>query len=299
MNKTMIFLLIIFSLTLITPHAFSEKPGSLDLKQIENLTGVKGEFDPEFNVFKVFSPRTDLKVTAAGVKLTPALGLTSWASFKSLSSEVEMRGDIVLFEDQINLIMQEALDHGLNITALHNHYLWDTPRIMFMHIEGKGNLKELATAVGKVFEKIKRTSIGTLWKRPLSIINPEKSTLNSKNIEEALGKKGAQKEGVTTFIWGTETKMNDSEMGGSRGVNTWVSFAGTDREAVMLGDIAMKEGEVQNVLKSLLKHNIFIISLHQHMKGEAPRLMGVHYMGRGSALELAKVLKETLEFTPQ
>ncbi|HUX79389.1 MAG TPA: DUF1259 domain-containing protein, partial [Alphaproteobacteria bacterium] len=190
-----------------------------------------------------------------------------------------------------------ALDNGLSITALHNHSLWDNPRLMLLHIQGKGPIKDLAMAVGKTFETIKKTSKGTIWNRPPSIINPVKSTLNSKNIEDLFEKKGTLKEGVYKLTWERKTQAHEPPIGASMGVNTWAAFAGTDREAVMLGYIAMREEEVQNVLKTLLKHNIYILSLHQNTMGEDPRAMFVHYMGRGPAFELAKALKEALEYT--
>jgi hypothetical protein len=261
-------------------------------QQIENLTGAKGELDRELNVFKVIVPHTDLKGSAAGVKLTPALGLTSWAAF---SATGEVRGEIVLFEDQINFVMKEALDHGLSVTALHNHYLWDNPRIMIMPIEGKGPLKDLATAVGKTFEILKKSSKGTIWARPPVIINPDKSTLKAKDIEDLFDKRGILKDGVFKLTWERKTKMQDHGGEVSMGIEAWAAFAGTDKQAVMLGEIAMKEEDVQNVLKTLLKHNIFIISLRQHRVGKDPRIMFVHYMGRGLAFELAKALKEALE----
>ncbi len=287
----------IFSFLILT-HVNAEKENAsvLDTTQLENLTGAKGELDSESHVFKVSLPQPDLKASAAGVKLTPALGLRSWAAFKSLSSEGEVRGDIILFEDQINLVLKEALENGLNITGLHNHYLWDSPRIMFMRVEGRGPLKDLAMAVGKTFEMIKISSKGTIWMRPPAIINPERSTLNSKNIEDLLEKKGTLKDGVYKLTWERNPPMQD-DWGSSRGANTWAAFAGTDKEAIMLGDVAMKKEDVQNVLKILLKHNIFITSLHQHIMEEDPRIMFVHYMGRGPAFELAKALKEVLEET--
>lgn len=267
----------------------------LDTTQIEKLTGFKGEFDKESNTFKVSVPRSDLKVFAAGVKLTPALGLTSWASFTPIGEEVEVMGDMVLLEDQVNIVMKEALNNGLKITALHNHYLWDSPKIMFMHIEGKGSVKDLATAMGNVFKAIKKSSYGTVWRAPPAHIDPAKTTLNSDTIGTFLEKKGTLKDGVYKIVWGRTTQVDGHEMTGPMGVNSWAAFAGTDKEAVMLGDIAMEEKDVQNVLKIFLKHDIFIISLHQHMMGENPRIMFVHYLGRGPALKLAKVLKEALE----
>src|SRR5262245_19724661 len=111
----------------------------LDTARIEKLTGAKGALDVEAGVFKVSVPRTDLSVTAAGVKMTPPLGLTSWAAFKRAGDRVVVMGDLVLLEDQVNPVMSVALDEGLEVTALHNHFFWDAPKVMFMHIGGTGS----------------------------------------------------------------------------------------------------------------------------------------------------------------
>jgi hypothetical protein len=266
----------------------------LDRNQIENLTGAKGELDVDSGVFKVTAPREDLKVNSMGVKLTPALGLTSWASFQPMGDDVEVMGDMVLLEDQINPVMQIALENGFHITALHNHYLWDSPKVMFMHIEGRGTVQNLATSVGKVFESIKKTSQGSVWSLPPSLLDTARSTIDPKTIDAILDKKGTLKEGVYKIVWGRTTQMNGHEMGAQMGVNTWAAFSGTAKKAIVLGDFAVKEDEVQDVLKVLLKHNIFIISLHQHMMGEHPKMMFVHYMGRGELMDLLTALKEAL-----
>lgn len=276
------FFFVLFFLAVTTSLAFANNSSLLDTRQIENLTGIKGEWDEESTLFKISSPRTNIKVSAAGVKITPALGLMSWVAFKLLNSEVEVMGDMLVFEDQINLIMQEALESGLKVTSLYNHFLWDVPRIMCVHIEGRGNLKTLATGVGKLFEQIHKTSAGSVWRGPPAIINPDKSTLNPYPLEDLFEKRGSKKEGIFKLIW-KET--------------TFVAFAGTDGEAVMLGEIATKEDETQNVLKTFLKRNLYILSLHPCMGAESSHMKCVRYMGRGPVLDLAKTLKEALEQT--
>src|SRR5438876_911533 len=127
----------------------------LNTAKIEELTGAKGQMNDKEHVFKVSVPRKDLAVSAAGVKLTTPLGLTAWAAFQKIGAKVMVMGDMVLTEDQVNPAMSAALDNGLEVTALHNHFFWETPRIMFMHIGGTGDEEKLAAAVGKVFEKLK------------------------------------------------------------------------------------------------------------------------------------------------
>src|SRR5262252_2632281 len=123
------------------PHMHAAQ---LDTSRIEQLTGAKGKLDRAANVFKVSAPRSDLSLTVGGVKLTPPSGLTSWAAFEPAGSEVMVMGDMVLLEDQVNPVMSVALDNGLEVTALHNHFFWDSPKVMFMHIGGMGDEAKLA-----------------------------------------------------------------------------------------------------------------------------------------------------------
>src|SRR5215203_5857735 len=132
----------------------------LDTAKIEQLTGAKGTMNQKEGVFKVSMPRSDLAVDAGGVKLTPPMGLTCWAAFVRMGDHAMVMGDQVMLEDQVNPVMSVALENGLEVTALHNHFFWDSPKVMFMHIGGMGDEAKLAEAVGKVFAKIKETSGG-------------------------------------------------------------------------------------------------------------------------------------------
>jgi hypothetical protein len=125
---------------------------AIDTATIERLTGAKGTLDEKEGVFKVSAPRKDLSVTIAGVKMTPPMGLTSWAVFERAGEDDMVMGDMVMTEDQVSPVMSAALDNGLQVTALHNHFIWDSPRIMFMHIGGRGPEQDLATAVGSLRE---------------------------------------------------------------------------------------------------------------------------------------------------
>src|SRR5213594_1196891 len=174
-----------------------------DTTSIEQLTGAKGKLDEKEGAFKVSAPRSDLTVSAAGVHLTPPMGLTSWAAFKRHGTDTMVMGDMVLAEDQVNPVMSVALDNGLEVTALHNHFFWDSPKVMFMHIGGMGDEAQLAGAVGKVFAKIKETS-GGRGEIPRADIDPVKSTLDPKKIEAIFGKSGELKDGVYKVTMGRE-----------------------------------------------------------------------------------------------
>ena len=266
---------------------------ALDGAQIEQLTGAKGKLDEKEGVFKVSVPRSDLKVVAGGVHLTPPMGLTTWAAFTKSGAHTMVMGDLCLTEDQVNPVMSVALDNGLEVTALHNHFFWDSPKIMFMHIGGMGDQAKLATAVGKVFAKIKETS-GGKGEAPKADIDPTKTSLDPAKIEAALGHKGELANGVYKVTIGRTTKMGGHAVGKAMGVNTWAAFAGSDAQAVVDGDFAMLEPELQGVLRALRGANINVVAIHQHMTGEQPRVMFLHYWGIGSTTDLANGLKAAL-----
>ena len=265
----------------------------LDTSRIEELTGVKGTLNEKERVFRVTVPRNDLSITTAGVKMTPPMGLTSWAAFKRDGNRTMVMGDMVLTEDQVNPAMSTALDNGLEVTALHNHFFWDSPKVMFMHIGGMGDETKLASAVGKLFANMKQTS-GGRGEVPTADIDPTKSTLDPKKVEAILGK-GDLTNGAYKVTIGRETKMHGQTAGNAMGVNTWAAFAGSDEKAVVDGDFAMLEPELQGVLKALRGAGINIVAIHQHMSGEVPRVLFLHFWGVGPAESLAKGIKAALD----
>jgi len=274
--------------------AAPQKNGSakLDTARIEELTGVKGAFNAKEGVFKVSVPRSDLSVTTAGVKMTPPMGLTSWAAFKRDGNRTMVMGDMVMTEDQVNPAMSTALNNGLEVTALHNHFFWDSPKVMFMHIGGMGDEAKLAAAVGRLFASMKQTA-GGKGEVLTADIDPTKSTLDAKKVESILGK-GELTNGVYKVTIGRETKMHGQTAGNAMGVNTWAAFVGSDDKAVVDGDFAMLEPELQAVLKALRGAGINIVAIHQHMAGESPRVLFLHFWGVGPAESLAKGIKSAL-----
>jgi uncharacterized protein DUF1259 len=275
-------------------HAAPTAKPSFDTAKIEELTGAKGALNEREGVFKVSVPRSDLSVTAGGVKLTPPMGLTSWAAFKKSGNHTVVMGDIVLQEDQVNPVMSTALDNGLEVTALHNHFFWESPRVMFMHIGGMRDETALATAVGKVFAKVKETSGGN-GEVLHAEIDPAASTLDSKKIDAVIGTSGELKSGVYKITIGRETKMHGGAMTSTMGVNTWAAFAGSEDSAIVDGDFAMQESEVQGVLKALRAAGINIVAIHNHMVGESPRYVFLQYWGAGPVKSLAQGLKSALD----
>jgi hypothetical protein len=282
--------------SLLAPPLWAEKPAALDTAQIEQLTGMKGTLDAKEGVFKVSMPRADLTVTVAGVRMTPPLGLTAWAAFTRAGAHVMVMGDMVVLEDQVNPVMSVALDSGLEVTALHNHFFWDSPKVMFMHIGGMGEEAALATAVGKVFAKIKETA-GGKGVVARANVDPARTSLDPKKIETALGYKGELASGVYKVTIGRTIKMGGHTVGKAMGVNTWAAFAGSDDHAIVDGDFDVLESELQPVLKALRAGGVNVVAIHNHMTNESPRIIFLHYWGVGRTEDLANTLKSALEKT--
>jgi len=259
--------------------------GSLDTAKIDQITGLKGKLNEKEAVYKVTSPRGDVKVVVDGWTMPPFMGLGTWAAFTGENDKAMVMGDTVLFEDEVNSAMSIALDNGLSVTALHNHFFFDHPKVYFMHIEGEGSVDKLATGVRKVYDKIKEVRAAnsqpkdTFGAKPLS----EKSSISAEPLNAIFGMSGEINNGMV----GTNI---DKEMG----VNTWAAFAGSDDNAVVDGDFAVTEDELQPVLKTLLKNKVNIVAIHQHMTHEEPRIIFFHYWGRGAAKDLAQAIKGAL-----
>ncbi|PWT86195.1 MAG: hypothetical protein C5B58_01825 [Acidobacteria bacterium] len=267
---------------------------ALDTAKIDQLTGLKGKFNENENVYKVTFPRGDVKVTVDGWTMPPFMGLGTWAAFtKAVHTEAMVMGDTVLFEDEVNAAMSTALDNGLSVTALHNHFFFDQPKVYFMHIEGDGTVDKLAGAVRKVYDSIKQTRAAN--PQPKDSFGagslPEKNSITAAPLNEIFAMQGESKDGMVKFTIGRPAMMHGVKIDNTMGVNTWAAFAGSDDNAIVDGDFAVTEDELQPVLKELLKSKINIVAIHQHMTHEEPRIMFFHYWGRGIAKELAQAVK--------
>jgi len=270
---------------------------ALDTNRIEQVIGLKGTWSAAESVFKVTAPRNDVKIVVDGWTMPPFMGLASWAAFtEAKMGGVMVMGDTVVFQDEVNPVMSAALDNGLSVTALHNHFFYDEPKVYFMHIGGEGSAEKLAAAVRKVWDKIKETRAAnpqpttTFGSAPL----PAQNSITGKTIDDIVGVKGQANNGMFKVVIGRTARMMDTEVGKEMGVNTWAAFAGTDDNAVVDGDFAVLEDELQPVLKSLRHDGINIVAIHSHMTHENPRILFLHYWGRGKTADLATALKVAL-----
>jgi hypothetical protein len=265
----------------------------LNTARIDEVTGLKGKMNQKEGVYKVTFPRDDVKVVVDGWSMPPFMGLGTWAAFTGANDKALMMGDTVLFEDEVNQVMSAALENGLSVTALHNHFFFDQPKVYFMHIEGQDSIEKLATAVRKVYDKIKEIRAANLRPKDSFAATqlPQKSSITAAPLNEIFGLQGEVKDGMVKFTIGRPATMHGVKIDNTMGVNTWAAFAGSDDNSVVDGDFAVTEDELQPVLKSLLKDKINIVAIHQHMTHEEPRIMFFHYWGRGPAKDLANAIK--------
>ncbi len=291
-------LVVLACISLMAASRASAQPTKLDTARIEEITGLKGTMIEQEGVFKVTSPRTDVKVAVDGWTMPPFMGLTSWASFHAgAKGHAMVMGDLVLFQDEVNPVLGELLDAGLEVTALHNHFFYDEPKVYFMHIGGEGSAEPLAKGVRRALDKVRE--IRRRAPSPASGFGgaplPQTSAITAKPIEDILGVKGQASGGMFKLVIGRAVTHGGHEVAKEMGVNTWAAFAGSDDNAVVDGDFAMLEEELQGVLTALRKADVDIVAIHHHMAGETPRMLFLHYWGRGPATVLARGLKTALD----
>lgn len=267
--------------------AAAASAAELDTKRIEELTGLRGTWHEAEGVFKVAAPRALPAVTVEGTALHPFLGLTTWVAFKKgTKAEAMIMGDLVLLEGEVNPVMSELLAGGVEVTALHNHFLFDEARVCFLHVGGEGKVEALASAVGKALAKT----------APPEALPGVESTLDPAPLEAILGVKGTAKDGMFKVVLGRTVELAcGCEAGKEMGVTTWAAFAGSAEKALVCGDFACFPGELQRVLRALRANGILVTAIHNHMTDETPRVTFVHYWGRGAAADLARALRRTLD----
>jgi Domain of Unknown Function (DUF1259) len=206
-----------------------------------------------------------------------------------------LMGDLVLTQEEVNPVMSALLDHGLEVTALHNHFFWDEPRVFYMHVHGHGNAVELANEIKPALDLIGH---GAPTQSASSGTTAPKGTLDTAKIAKIVGHDGEQSGAVYKITIGRDD-LTVKEMGAMinarMGLNTWAAFFGTDDDAAVAGDIAMLETEVTPTLKALRSHGLDVVAIHHHMTNTKPMIIFLHYWGRGPADKLATGFKAALD----
>jgi hypothetical protein len=275
-------------------RAAPETP-ALDADRIGQAAGTKATRAPD-GVVRIAWARTDVPVTVDGMPLKPFAGLGSWAAFASAPHGAMVMGDTVVFQDEVSPAMDAAFAHGLDVTALHNHFLHEEPRVFFMHIGGTGEPDKLAAGVKAVWDAVK--SVRAASPKPATRFAgdvPKEGKVDPGPIEKAVGHKVETQAGVVKVTIAREGTMHGVKVGGSMGLTTWAAFSGSDDLAAIDGDFIMTAAEVQPVLRTLRTHGIHVVALHNHMMGEEPAYYFTHFWGKGKAADLAGSLRAALD----
>jgi hypothetical protein len=259
------------------------------------LKTLERQGDYKDNVLKVNIPRSDVKVTVDGVATPTPFGFGGWVALTKGDHGMDvMMGDLVLTEPEVNPVMSALLDNGLEVTALHNHFLFDSPRMFYMHVHGHGTAGELA---GKL-----KPALALIGKGPaVTGVLPGRAIdgrLDTDALSRTIGAPGEQNGAVYKITIGrADFTMKDmgATINARMGLNTWAAFYGNDADAVVAGDIAMLASEVTPVLKALRANHIDVVAIHHHMVASAPDVYFLHYWGKGPAATLASAVKSAID----
>jgi len=264
-----------------------------DYAAVLKALGRTGDF--KGNVLKVNIPRDDLTMSVAGVMVPTPLGFSGWIAMTKGDAGIDvMMGDLVLTESEVNPVMSAVLGGGLDVTALHNHFSRESPRVFYMHVHGMGKASELATKI--------RPAIDLIGRDPFAVQAGTGSELpsgppNAAALSKIIGHPGEQTGPVYKITIG-RPDINLREHGAAidarMGLNTWAAFAGDDEDAVVAGDVAMLAAEVTPVLKAMREAGLQIVAIHHHMTGQ-PTVYFLHYWGRGRGETLAAGVRAALD----
>ncbi len=250
------------------------------------------------SVLKVNVPRNDLRVTIAGRAAPTPFGFGGWLAMTKGEGGAEvMMGDLVLLQEEVNPVMSALLSQGIEVTALHNHFFWEEPRMYYMHIHGHGRAMELARAVKPALDLIGHV-VPAIPQNTSPLPATAQTTLDTAAIAKIAGHAGEQIGPVYKITLGRDD-IGLKEMGATinarMGLNTWAAFFGTDQDAMVAGDVAMLESEVPAVLRALRQHGLDVVAIHHHMTGARPVVIFLHYWGTGTARKLAAGFKAALD----
>ena len=252
-------------------------------------------------VLKVNIPRNDVRVTIGGRPAPTPFGFGGWIALtKGDGGHDVMMGDLVLTEDEVNPVMSAVLNSGLDVTALHNHFFWDSPRMYFMHVHGMGPAAELASRIKPAIELIDQAAKRAAASAPVAAPAPAATTaaFDHAAVAAIVGHAGEQTGPVFKITIGRpdiNLREHGALINSRMGLNTWAAFAGSDTDAMVAGDVAMLDHEVTPVLKALRSNGLNAVALHHHMTGVSPTVIFVHYYGTGAAATLARGVRAAVD----
>ena len=269
-----------------------------EMTAIETSLGKKGKYVEAESVYTVPLPRNDLKVTVKGEAVPISFGFGGWVSIKKTmdGKSAVLMSDTVLLEEEVNPLISAAHANGLEISAIHNHFFYEQPRIFYMHLHGMGDVTTLAKSYAAA---IKENKISPANQPTVAApTRTAKDIFDLPALDKIVKYTGATNGATYKYTVGRDDltiMAMGAEMTANIGLNSWASFAGGAEAAHVAGDIAMLETEVNSVVKALRKNNLEVVALHNHMLGENPRIIFLHYYGRGASQSLAHGFRAALD----
>jgi hypothetical protein len=264
-------------------------------KAVEAALGRPGQLQPG-DVYKFALPRRDMKVVKDGVTVAPGLALGSWLAFKKMGNEAMVMGDLVLSEEEIEPVMLKLQQEKIEQSSIHNHLLGESPRVIYMHIEGHGDPVMLARSVAAALALTK-----TPAPVPAAPAAPQQSIdLNAGQVEHAVGYDGKVNGGILQFSVPRMEKITEGnmEIPPAMGVATAINFQPTGQgKAAISGDFVLLANEVNPVIRALRTHGIDVTAMHNHMLFEQPHLYFMHFWANDDAVKLARGLRSALDET--
>jgi hypothetical protein len=290
--RSLVVALTLFSASALASRALAQTPA--DYQGVLTTLGRAG--DIKDGVLKVNIPRGDLKVTIGQRAAPTPFGFGGWVALTKGTGGMDvMMGDLVLTEDEVNPVMSAILDNGLEVTALHNHFFWEQPRIFYMHVHGMGTAADLAQRLKPALTLIPKPAAPAAGAASSA---PAVPSLDTAALAKAVGSGGEQTGPVYKITIGRpdiNLREHGAKIDARMGLNTWAAFTGSDADAMVAGDVAMLASEVNPVLKALRSHGINVVAIHHHMTGTTPTVFFLHYYGTGGAAKLAQGVRAAVD----
>lgn len=264
-----------------------------DYKGVLADIGRAGDFKD--GVLKVNIPRSDLQVTIRRRPAPTPFGFGGWVAFTKGAQGMDvMMGDLVLMQDEVSPVMSALLDNGLDVTALHNHFFWEQPRIFYLHVHGVGNAAELTRKLKPALALIGKPAPAA----PSAPAAAPALGFDSAALAKIIGHAGERSGPVYKITIGRpdiNLREHGAVINSRMGLNTWAAFTGTEADAMVAGDVAMLDHEVTPVLKALRANGLDVVAIHHHMTGVSPVVIFLHYFGSGPAAMLAAGVRAAVD----
>ncbi len=284
---------LVFSSSCCYASKTSHPSPDFNVTKIKKWVGQDGQFNLNEESLQLLVPRDDIYIQMNGMQRTIDRGLSSNIIFKKDIDQIYLvNADFVLLEEQVNPVISEALLNKLEVTNLNNPYLWDSPRVMVIHVKGEGEIFKLASAIGKILKKIKETADGN-GDFPLGDVSSSDTTLDGHQLDVLLGTKGKLQDNAYQVQFSNNVKA-DTEANKIMAMNTWAAFTGSDHETMVNGALVVPQATLQQVLLVLRNAQIYILTINPFSAEEDETLISIHFSGIGSARVLAKALRSTL-----